>query len=41
MAMATKDRLYSGDRIGNYRVEIELSCGATASVSGTSCRDAQ
>lgn len=29
--LATTDRLYSGDRIGNYRIEIELSCGAHAS----------
>ncbi|MEO8706494.1 MAG: serine/threonine-protein kinase [Kofleriaceae bacterium] len=28
---ATTDRLYSGDRIGNYRVEIEISTSARAS----------
>ena len=28
--VTTTDRLYSGDRIGNYRIEIELACGAKA-----------
>jgi eukaryotic-like serine/threonine-protein kinase len=28
---ATTDRLYSGDRIGNYRIEIEISTNAKAS----------
>lgn len=27
VGLATADRLYLGDRIGNYRIEIELSCG--------------